>query len=247
MVLFKTSSILTVSNASDILNQPNPTEKEKTCNSSLPSSDEKTKLAGIAAGAQVNVLESVKVNGTAQAIDANKAIDITMPTQVSDLTNDAGYITAADVPEASDAAPAMDGTASAGTATTWARADHVHPTDTTRAPLASPALTGTPTAPTAAAGTNTTQIATTEFVTDAINTAVSTVYNVKGSKATFDALPTTKNKTGDVWHVEEDGAEYFWDGSAWEFMGKVVDVSGFIAETDVTVATEAQINAMFAA
>lgn len=33
-----------------------------------------------------------------------------------------------------------------------------------KAPLASPALTGTPTAPTAAAGTNTTQIATTAFV-----------------------------------------------------------------------------------
>ena len=33
-----------------------------------------------------------------------------------------------------------------------------------KAPLASPALTGTPTAPTAAQGTNTTQIATTEFV-----------------------------------------------------------------------------------
>ena len=33
-----------------------------------------------------------------------------------------------------------------------------------KAPLASPALTGTPTAPTAAVGTNTTQIATTEFV-----------------------------------------------------------------------------------
>lgn len=36
------------------------------------------------------------------------------------------------------------------------------------APLASPALTGTPTAPTAAPGTDTTQVATTEFVTDAI-------------------------------------------------------------------------------
>lgn len=35
---------------------------------------------------------------------------------------------------------------------------------TTYAPLASPAFTGTPTAPTAAQGTNTTQIATTEFV-----------------------------------------------------------------------------------
>ena len=36
-----------------------------------------------------------------------------------------------------------------------------------KAPLASPALTGTPTAPTAAAGTNSTQIATTAFVTSA--------------------------------------------------------------------------------
>jgi hypothetical protein len=37
------------------------------------------------------------------------------------------------------------------------------------APVTSPALTGTPTAPTAAAGTNTTQLATTEFVTSADN------------------------------------------------------------------------------
>mgnify|MGYP000937111969 CR=1 FL=1 len=37
-----------------------------------------------------------------------------------------------------------------------------------KAPLASPALTGTPTAPTATAGTNTTQIATTAFVTGAV-------------------------------------------------------------------------------
>ena len=37
-----------------------------------------------------------------------------------------------------------------------------------KAPLASPALTGVPTAPTAAAGTNTTQVATTEFVGTAV-------------------------------------------------------------------------------
>jgi hypothetical protein len=37
-----------------------------------------------------------------------------------------------------------------------------------KAPLASPALTGTPTAPTASAGTNTTQLATTAFVTAAV-------------------------------------------------------------------------------
>lgn len=50
-----------------------------------------------------------------------------------------------------------------------------------KAPLASPALTGTPSAPTAAAATNTTQIATTAFVTGAITTAVTGLLNFKGS------------------------------------------------------------------
>ena len=49
--------------------------------------DEKNKLDGIAVGAQVNVIESVKVNGTAQAI-SNKEIDIPVPTKLSQLTND---------------------------------------------------------------------------------------------------------------------------------------------------------------
>ena len=42
----------------------------------------------------------------------------------------------------------------------------------TKANISSPALTGTPTAPTASAGTNDTQIATTAFVTTAVNNAV---------------------------------------------------------------------------
>lgn len=65
--------------------------------------------------------------------------------------------------------PLMNGAAAVGTSSMAARSDHVHPTDTTRAPLASPALTGTPTAPTAAAGTSTTQIATTAFVSAEID------------------------------------------------------------------------------
>ena len=77
------------------------------------------------------------------------------------------------VPAASSTTPAALGTAAVGTSDDYARADHVHakptPADIGAAPLASPALTGTPTAPTAAAGTNTTQIATTEFVTTLIN------------------------------------------------------------------------------
>lgn len=50
-------------------------------------------------------------------------------------------------------------------------------TSTAYAPLASPTLTGTPKAPTAAAGTNTTQIATTAFVQAAITNATASSLN----------------------------------------------------------------------
>lgn len=96
--------------------------------------EEQNKLAGIANGAQANVLEAVKVNGAAQTI-TDKAVNITVPTAVSQLTNDSGFITSADVPEgaaASTSTPLMDGTAAVGTETAFARGDHRHPTDTSR-------------------------------------------------------------------------------------------------------------------
>ena len=43
-------------------------------------------------GAQANVLEAVKVNGTAQAI-TDKAVDIAVPVNVSQLANDSKYQT----------------------------------------------------------------------------------------------------------------------------------------------------------
>ncbi len=62
-----------------------------------------------------------------------------------------------------------------------------------KAPLASPALTGTPKAPTATAGTNTTQIATTAFVTSAVSSA--------GGNVTYlSATAPTSPKTGDTWY-----------------------------------------------
>lgn len=40
-----------------------------------------------------NVIEVVKVNGTALTPDGNKAVDVSVPTKVSDLTNDSGFLT----------------------------------------------------------------------------------------------------------------------------------------------------------
>lgn len=83
----------------------------------------------------------------------------------------------------------------------------------TKANIASPALTGTPTAPTAAAGTNTTQIATTAFVTAAIaalvNSAPAALDTLKelaaalGNDANFsttmtNALAQKAAKSGDT-------------------------------------------------
>lgn len=88
----------------------------------------------------------------------------TAPTAAADTSTTQLATTAFVVGQASSASPNMAGTATVGTSLRYARADHTHPSDTTKANLASPALTGTPTAPTAATATNTTQIATTEYV-----------------------------------------------------------------------------------
>lgn len=66
---------------------------------------------------------------------SRKAALSDLPTRTSQLTNDSGFITGADVPEgaaASATAPKMDGTAAVGSETAFARGDHVHPTDTSR-------------------------------------------------------------------------------------------------------------------
>jgi hypothetical protein len=95
-----------------------------------------------------------------------------------------------------------------------------------KANIASPAFTGTPTAPTAAGGTNTTQIATTAFVTAAVTAAgggdVSKVgtpvdnqiavwtgaNTIQGDTAlTFDTTTDTLSvASNEVWHAGNDGA-----------------------------------------
>lgn len=60
------------------------------------------------ADAQANIIESVKVNGTAVAI-TDKAVDITVPTDNAELTNGAGYLVASDIANKADKATTLAG------------------------------------------------------------------------------------------------------------------------------------------
>lgn len=61
----------------------------------------KSKLDGIASGAQVNVIETIKVNNTALT-PTEKGVNIPVPTDNSQIGNGAGYQTAAQVNAAID-------------------------------------------------------------------------------------------------------------------------------------------------
>lgn len=71
---------------------------------------EKTKLAGIAEGAEANIIEGVKVNGVEATItDKIAEVTINVPTKVSELTNDSKFQTESEV--ASTVATAVSGLA----------------------------------------------------------------------------------------------------------------------------------------
>lgn len=257
--------------------------------------NEKTKLAGVASGAQVNVLEGIQRNGATVTI-TNKIANISVPTKTSDITNDSGYITSADVPEgaaASTTTPAMDGTATVGTETAFARGDHVHPSDTSKVDkvagkglstedytsaektklsgIAEGAqvnvVTNASSTGSGAAQTMTVSKGSTNYTTytkAALDSSLgakadaSSVYtkteidqkltgamNYKGTKATTSALPSSGNATGDVWHITADGSEWAWNGSAWEELGTAIDLSGYVEESEIGLATTEDIDELF--
>lgn len=56
--------------------------------------------------------------------------------------------------------------------------------------------------------------------TDKAIAALGHVFEFKGTVPTYDDLPTTGNKVGDVWLVEESGIEYVWvNPGRWEALG----------------------------
>lgn len=67
-----------------------------------------------------------------------------------------------------------------------------------------------------------------------INTAVASVYRVKGSVANYAALPTANVVIGDVYNLADTGANYVATSTTptWDKLSETVDLTGYLTKTD---------------
>lgn len=97
-------------------------------------------------------------------------------------------------------------------------------------------ITGVDSTPTS----NSTNVVESGGVYSAIQSAIGSVYRVKGTKATYANLPSSGNVIGDVWNVEAAydkypaGTNWVWTGSAWDALGGTVDLSSYLTKTEAS-------------
>lgn len=148
---------------------------------------------------------------------SNKTANIIVPTKTSDITNDSGFITK----EVNDLTNYTKTSDLPSVATSGNFADLQNK-------------------PTTIAGYGITDA----YTKTEIDNKVASVYKYKGSVATYAALPSTGQVVGDVYNVEENGANYAWDGSTWDKLGETIDFSPYLLKTDAasTYATITNLN-----
>lgn len=183
----------------------------------------------VSEGGEPNVIETVKVNGTALT-PVNKAVDVTVPTKVSDLTNDGD----GNSPFATQAYVGANG----------GKIDVIQVNGTAQTITNKTVNIAVPTK--VSDVTNDSGYQTASEVSAAISAAVSSAYRYKGSVATQSALPASGNTVGDVYDVQDSGMNFAWNGTAWDALGTYVDTSLYWAKADLVAMTTAEIDALFA-
>lgn len=157
-----------------------------------------------------NATLTIQKNGsTVQTFTANassnKTANITVPTKTSEVTNDSGFITK-EVNNLTNYTKTSDLPTAAKTGKF---ADLLEK-------------------PTTIAGYGITDA----YTKTEIDNKVASVYKYKGSVATYANLPSTGQVVGDVYNVEENGANYAWDGSTWDKLGETIDFSPYLLKTE---------------
>lgn len=74
---------------------------------------------------------------------------------------------------------------------------------------------------------------------DELRSSVASALDYKGTKDTYEELPSEGNKKGDVWNVVAAhettlaGTNYAWDGTQWDPLGGTIDLSGYYTKSQV--------------
>lgn len=74
---------------------------------------------------------------------------------------------------------------------------------------------------------------------DELRSSVASALDYKGTKDTYEELPSEGNKKGDVWNVvtahetTPAGTNYAWDGTQWDPLGGTIDLSGYYTKSQV--------------
>lgn len=68
---------------------------------------------------------------------------------------------------------------------------------------------------------------------DAIEEKLSAVFHYKGTVATYEELPTDNVEIGDVWNISADGSNYAWNGTEWDNLAGVIDLSNYYTKAEV--------------
>ena len=190
--------------------------------SGLMTSADKAKLDQLEAGAEVNIIEVVKVNGSALTVAAaDRSVDVTV---TEGSVNKAisvngqsvavhGLGTASTEDVAASIADGGTGLATSDQVYDFATSlivQSVDADDTTHAPSG-------------------------DAVADAIAAAVSAAFIYKGSVATQEDLPASGQKTGDVYNIVaasdygEAGMNVAWNGTAWDALGGSIIMTAMTA------------------
>ena len=147
-----------------------------------------------------------------------------VPTKVSELTNDSGFITSADLPEpVTVPTKTSELTNDSGFITAEALPEFQNvPTKVSELTNDAGYITSADVPTKVSQLTNDSSFITEEGVQSKIDTALTSVYKWKGSVANKDALPTSDNKIGDVYDTQDTGMNYGWNGTSWDSLGALV-------------------------
>lgn len=214
----------------------------------------KNKLDGIEEGAEANVIETVKVNGTAVSVDSEKAVDISVPVQsvagkTGAVTLDKSDVGLGNVDNTSDATKKTNFTGTIASGDTG----FVTGGDAYTALNGKLSLSGGTMSGDIAMGSNKVtgvgaptsdgDAANKKYVDDSIS-GLGTLLNFKGTVGTTAALPTTGMSKGDVYIVTADNSEWVWTSdsatgtaSDYEELGPTIDLSGYLQIANLATST----------